>query len=255
MTPTGSSSERLSTLASFPIRDDLAAAYERAWRHLACPGTWWNGERRLAIAAETRNAPSCLLCRERADALSPLAVDGAHDDLGALPAPLVEVIHRIRTDSGRLSEAWCRQALADGLSETEYVETVAVISIATALDTLAKGLGVPARALPRPEAGDPTRRRPAKARRSLAWVATLEPEDVTEEDPDPYPGKTLDLIANIHRTMSLVPAEVAAFFALDDVIYVPQFAMKDFSREYRAISHAQMELLAARVSLINRCSY
>ena len=74
-------------------------------------------------------------------------------------------------------------------------------------------------------------------------------------DPDPYPGKTPDLIANIHRAMSLVPAEVAAFFALDDVIYLPQWAMKAFSREFRAISHAQIELLAARVSMINRCTY
>ncbi len=255
MTPTGSSSEQLSALASFPIRDDLTAAYERAWQHLARPGTWWDAERRLAIAAETRNALACRLCRDRADAVSPFAVDGVHDERGALPAPVVEVVHRIRTDSGRLSEAWCRQTLANGLSEMEYVETVAVISITTALDTLAKGLGIPPRTLPGPEAGDPTRHRPAKARKALAWVATLEPEDVAEDDPDPYPGKTLDLIANIHRAMSLVPAEVAAFFALDDVIYVPQFAMKDFSREYRAISHAQMELLAARVSLINRCTY
>ncbi len=255
MAPAASSSEPLSALASFPIRNDLAVAYERAWRHLACPGTWWDAERRLAIAAETRNAPSCRLCRERADALSPSAVDGIHDDLGALPAQLVEIIHRIRTDSGRLRAAWCRQAMTEGLSETEYVETVAIIAIATALDTLATGLGVPMRTPPRPQPGAPTRPRPAGARRALAWVATLEPQDVAEEDPDPYPGKTLDLIANIHRAMSLVPAEVAAFFALDDVIYVPQFAKKDFSQEYRAIGHAQMELVAARVSLINRCTY
>jgi AhpD family alkylhydroperoxidase len=31
--------------------------------------------------------------------------------------------------------------------------------------------------------------------------------------------------------------------------------MRDFSREYRAISHAQIELLAARVSALNRCLY
>jgi hypothetical protein len=30
--------------------------------------------------------------------------------------------------------------------------------------------------------------------------------------------------------------------------------MRDFSREYRAISHAQIEL-AARVSALNRCLY
>jgi len=37
--------------------------------------------------------------------------------------------------------------------------------------------------------------------------------------------------------------------------YLPGTAMRDFSREYRAISHAQIELLAARVSPLNRCFY
>lgn len=255
MTLNAFSADPLAALVPFPVRDDLNAAYERAWRHLARPGTWWKGEQRLSIAAESRNALTCRLCDERAAALSPYAVDGAHDHLGALPETVVEVIHRIRTDSGRLTEAWYRKVLDSGLSETDYVEIVAVISIATALDTLAVGLGVPMRTLPRPEGGAPTRHRPAGAKPGLAWVATLEQEDVAEIDPDPYPGKTPDLIANIHRAMSVVPAEVAAFFALDDVIYLPQWAMKDFSKEFRAITHAQMELLAARVSMINRCTY
>lgn len=249
------STDSLAVLAPFPVREDLVSGYEQAWTHLARPGTWWDGERRLAIAAECRNALNCQLCRERADALSPYGINGEHDHLSILPEPMVEVIHRIRTDSGRLTKTWFKQALDGGLSETEYVEIVAVISITTALDTLVKGLGVARRALPQPTPGAPTRHRPAKAKPGLAWVATLEPGDVGADDPQPYPGKTLDLVANIHRAMSVVPAEVAAFFALDDVIYVPQFAMKDFSREYRAISHAQMELLAARVSLINRCTY
>ncbi|MDE0335642.1 MAG: alkylhydroperoxidase-related (seleno)protein, partial [Defluviicoccus sp.] len=185
----------------------------------------------------------------------PFAVDGTHDSTSALPDNVVEVVHRIRTDSGRLTESWFDRMMDTGLSETEYVEIVGVVSVATALDTLAKGLGIPPRPLPEPAPGSPSRRRPANARKTLAWVATLEPEDVTDADPDPYGGKTPDLVANIHRGMSVVPAEVAAFFELDDVIYLPQFALKDFANEYRAIGHAQMELVAARVSLINRCRY
>ena len=249
------SPDTLPDLAPYPVRADMAAAYEEAWRHLARAGTWLDGDRRLAIAAETRNATACRLCRERAAALSPFAIDGDHDHLGLLPDPIVEIVHRVRTDSGRLTESWFRAMLECGVTEEDYVETVAVISIATALDTLARGLGVPVRALPQPEPGAPARHRPNGAKSGLAWVPTLEQEDLEDGDPDPYPGKTPDLIANIHRAMSLVPAEVAAFFALDDVIYLPQWAMKDFSREFRAISHAQIELLAARVSMINRCTY
>ena len=164
MASTPSSPDKLADLAPFPVRDDLTAAYERAWAHLAQAGTWLDGERRLAIAAETRNATTCRLCRERAAALSPYAVDGVHDDLGVLPEPVVEAIHRIRTDSGRLTEGWFREVLDSGVAETDYVEIVAVISITTALDTLARGLGVPARTLPRPVEGEPTRHRPAGAK-------------------------------------------------------------------------------------------
>ena len=249
------SGEVLSGLAPFPVRADLDEAWRRAWRHLARPGTWWTGAERLAMVAACREAPACALCRERAAALSPLSVDGTHESTSGLPDNVVEAIHRIRTDSGRLTQGWFRERIANGLSEPGYVETVGVVSIATALDTLADGLGIPRRALPEPVPGAPSRNRPAKARRGLAWVPTLEPEDIAEDDPNPYGDKTGDLVANIHRGMSLVPAEVAAFFELDDVIYLPQFALKDFATEYRAISHAQMELIAARVSLINRCRY
>ena len=249
------SGETLSELAPFPVRTDLDEAWRRAWEHLARPGTWWTGAERLAMVAACREAPDCALCRERAAALSPFSIDGAHDSTSALPDRVVETIHRIRTDSGRLTESWFRRMVESGLSEPEYVEIVGVVSVATALDTLADGLGVPRRSLPEAVPGRPSRHRPPGARRSLAWVPTLEPEDIADDDPNPYGDKTGGLVANIHRGMSLVPAEVAAFFELDDVIYLPQFALKDFATEYRAISHAQMELLAARVSLINRCRY
>ena len=249
------SRDLLSHLAPFPVRADLDRAWRRAWEHLARPGTWWTGAERLAMVAACREAPACALCLDRAAALSPFAVDGTHDSTGALPDRVVEAVHRIRTDSGRLTEAWFRGTIAGGLSEPEYAEIVGVVSIATALDTLAKGLGIARPALPEPVPGEPSRYRPAKARRGLAWLPTLEPEDVGDGEPNPYGDKTGELVANIHRGMSLVPAEVAAFFELDDAIYLPQFALKDFATEYRAIDHAQMELIAARVSLINRCRY
>ena len=61
--------------------------------------------------------------------------------------------------------------------------------------------------------------------------------------------------ANIHKAMSLVPAEVESFFDLCEHQYLGALAMRDFAREFRAISHAQIELLAARVSAMNRCFY
>ena len=59
--------------APYPVRDNLVLAHQDAWARLAKPGTWWDGAMRVAIAAETRAAQDCALCRERKDALSVFA--------------------------------------------------------------------------------------------------------------------------------------------------------------------------------------
>ena len=104
------------------IREDLVAALERAWQRIADPGTWWSGTQRIAIAAETRNAPQCGLCQQRKSSLSPFAITGEHDVAGKLPGAVVEVVHRVRTDSGRLTRSWYEDVLASGLSDAQYVE-------------------------------------------------------------------------------------------------------------------------------------
>ena len=55
--------------------------------------------------------------------------------------------------------------------------------------------------------------------------------------------------------MSLVPAEVAGFFELDQALYLPQAAIRDLENEYRALTHSQLELIASRVAALNQCLY
>ena len=241
--------------ASSPIaiRDDLAKAHARAWERIGRPGTWWDGAARVAIAAETRHAASCRLCRLRREALAPGAIEGKHDSLGKLSEVVAEVIHHIRNDPGRLSERWCRGVIAGGLSEEQYVETVSVVAHVVAIDTMACGLGLDALPLPHPQAGVPSQHRPAAAKPGGAWVPWLEPTDLGDAEADLYP--TGRPAANIMKAMSLVPDEVRGFFDLVSRQYMPPLAMRDFSREYRAISHSQIELLAARVSALNQCLY
>jgi hypothetical protein len=236
-----------------PIREDLVAAHRRAWAHIAQPGTWWDGAARVAIAAETRQAPLCALCRRRREALSPLAIEGAHDSLGQLPELAIEVVHRLRTDPGRLGEGWCRSVIARGLTEEQYVEIVSVVAHIVAIDTMARGLGLDPPPLPNPEPGSPTRRRPSGAKPGGAWVPWLDPADAADAAAGIYPSDREP--ANIMKAMSLVPDEVRSFFDLVTHQYLPGAVMRDFAHEYRAISHAQIELLAARVSAINRCLY
>lgn len=245
--------ESLSTSVGVHVREDLAAAHMRAWRRIAEPGTWWTGDERVAIAAETRQVASCRLCHERKAALSPEAVSGLHDGLGALPGPAIDAIHRIRSDPGRLTRTWLTRVLAAGLTVEQYVEIVDVVAEVVAIDTFAHGIGIALTDLPDPVAGPPMRRRPKGAKPGGAWVPWLELEDASPEEAAMYPAGRPP--ANIYKAMSLVPAAVHGFFDLAAHQYLPGAAMRDFSREYRAISHAQIELLAGRVSAINRCLY
>lgn len=235
-----------------PIRPSLMSAIDVAWARLARPGTWWSGAERMAIAAEARYAQSCRLCKERKQALSPYAANGGHDSLGNLPGETVEAVHRLVTDASRITEAWVR-GMADGpRGEAGYIEIVSVAAIVTALDTFDRALGRTPRALATAVNGSPSRRLPAGAKRKLAWVATLAPEDVAPGDPNPYP---VHGDKNIHRALSLVPQAVIDFFDLDVELYLRDHEIRDFATEYRAISHAQIELIAGRASAINRCFY
>ncbi len=235
-----------------PVREDLAAAQRRAWARLAAPGEWWPGAARIAIAEEARAAEACGFCRERRAALSPHAVTGAHERATDLPDALVEVIHRIRTDPGRLTRRFYEEALAGGLDDAGYVEAVGVIATVIAVDSFCDAMGVARHSLPAPRPGAPRRRRPAGAKAGLAWVPTVAPEDLTEAEAGMYEGLAA---VNIHRALSLVPAEVAGFFDMDAAHYLPDAQLRDFGTEYRALSHAQIEFLAGRVSAINHCVY
>ena len=236
------------------IRHGLAQAVERAWGRLAEPGTWWTGGERIAIAQETRHAMTCALCTARKDALSPMHVAGEHDSLGVLSTAAIDAIHRIRTDAGRLTETWFQELLAQGLNDTGYVEIIGVVSTVSAVDTFDRGMGQPQRALPEAQPGMPTRHRPRGAKPGLGWLATLAPQDVAGDDPDPF-----DRFGayNIQRAMSLVPDEVIGFFDLDVELYFYEadFPERAVQIAERALSEAQIEMMAARAASLNGCYY
>ena len=245
--------ETLTTVpGSLPLRAGLAREIERAWQRLAAPGTWFRASERIAVAQEVRNARDCPLCIRRKSALSPYAETGPHAHAGALQEPLVEVVHRIASDAGRLKQSWVRQMTGAGISEEQYVEATGVVALITALDVFDRSLGRPQRELPAPQAGEPSRQRPAGAKPGLAWVATVAPQDVAAGEPNPY---AVHGEKNIHRALSLVPQEVFNFFDVDVELYLKDHEIRDFATEYRALSHPQIELLAGRVSALNGCYY
>ncbi len=235
-----------------PVREDIVRAHGRVWERMACPGTWWTGAERVAMAAEARHATGCALCSERKRALSPYAIQGAHDTLGVLPSPVVDVVHRIRTDPGRLTRAWFDGVMASGLADAQYVEIVGVVATVVGADTFARAIGVSPAPLPDPQPGGPSRLRPAAATDQGAWVPMIAPEDASGSEADLY-GEAR-FVPNIRRALSLVPAEARGFADLSSVHYFAIDDMMDLTRQ-RAITRPQIELLAARVSALNQCFY
>lgn len=237
--------------APFAVRADLAGAHRDAWERLSSPGTWLSAETRVAIIAEVRNVANCALCKARKDALSPYSVDGTHDSLGELPENIVEVVHRVVSDPARLMKQWYDDCRASGLTEEEYVEIIGVVCSTVSIDTFCRGAGLPLRALPDPKPGEPTRQRPHNASQGEAWVPWIAAEDAEGDDIPRFgpPG------SNVRRALSLVPAEAHGFMEMNEAQYLNGVQMRDFSTDYRAISRAQIELVAGRVSAINQCAY
>lgn len=236
----------------FRIRGDLHESHRLAWNSIASPGTWLTAARRLAVAAELRKARSCSFCGEIRQALSPNAVKGAHQTLGVLGAPEIELIHRAICDPGRLSEKWSQSVLAAGLGEGEYVEIVGIIAMMSIMDTCTLALGLPDRPLPQPVAGEPTRYRPPGARKDAAWLPIVEPQDVVEADGPMYPSPKAGYI---YRGLSSVPQSMRDYWALANIHYLPGDVVYQFDRTIRAISRPQTELIAARVSALHQCAY
>jgi hypothetical protein len=236
----------------FRIRQDIRAAHRSLWEHLRAPGTWWGGAERVAIAAEARQADDCGLCAARKSALSAAAVQGEHRSAEALPADLVDVIHRVRTDPARLSRSWFEAVIAGGLEVPAYVEAIGVVTMVTGVDYFARALGTAPFPLPEPGAGTPSRYLPPSAKPGTAWVPMIAPEDAAGPEADLYPAGAM--IPNIVRALSLVPAEARTLQMLSAAHYLSVEQISDPAAR-RSLDRMQTELVAARVSALNQCFY
>lgn len=125
---------------------------------------------------------------------------------------------------------------ARGLSRTAYVEVLGVASRVRAVDTAVRGLGADELALPEPDTGAPTGVVDDAARRRSAHVATVGP-------------------AGPPSILSHLPAEAAAQAELHGVLYLgyDDMAHQDVFRH--GLHRTQMELVAARTSLVNHCHF
>ena len=230
-----------------PIRDELAAAHQQTLDSFTAPGRWWTGAERAAIVAESREA--------RADAGLQCACPGGTE--APLPETVREVVRTVAVSTNALDRSFCDDALAAGLTDGEYCETVGLVSRAVNMDVFARGIGIPPRPLGAARPGEPSRRRPQTATDEGAWIATIPGGRRGKQDAiDTYGTNAVEGAPFIYRALSLVPEEAQGLIALGGAQYVKigNFMDLDFSYEPE-ITRVQVELLAARVSAINECFY
>ncbi len=222
------------------LAEHLKQAHAQSWQSIAAAGDFLSGTDRVAVVRTAREALTCEFCDARKQALSPNAVTGWHDHSGTLDPAVVDMIHRIRTDPGRLTRAWFDELTAD-ISKQEYVEIVSVVASSVIIDTLhnAVGLGLPA--LPEPSSERPRRQYNHDAVEAGAWVPILQGDDTMADT-------GLPRVPNIARALGLVPSALQLFFNT----FRPHYALRDIDL---SISQGQAEFVAARVSALNECFY
>jgi hypothetical protein len=238
--------------APFPVRGDFDAAHQRYWRRLQSPGAWWTSAQRITIAAETREARHCALCRARRDSLSPNAPAGRHDSAAVLPDAAIDAIHRLVNDSGRLSAGWFSGIMDTGLGVGHYVELVGTVAAMLSIDSFCRGIGVELHALPAPGPGQPSQYQPPVTRVDEAWVPMIPADANDGAEADLWqPGRT----GNVIRALSLVPDEVRTLGELSEAHYLPHASVMNPAARGAHLNRSQIELIAGRVSALNQCFY
>lgn len=226
------------------LRSNLIEAHEASWRTIGESGAFWTGPERVQMVAQARAAIDCKLCAERKAAISPFAVTGEHDKITAgseLPIALIDAIHRIRSDPGRLTKRFFDEAIAADISKPAYIEMVSVVNSSVVIDTLHRSLGFPLPELPTAIDGEPDGIINEAAVDRGAWVPIMDADQNLFDEGMPA-------VPNIVRSMGLVPSAVQLFFQT----FRPHYALADIPM---SISQAQAEFVATRVSTLNECFY
>ena len=239
--------------APWPVRENFAACHNRYWQRLAAPGNWLSGAERVAVAREVRQALECGLCRRRKEALSPYAVEGAHDTVTELPEVMVEVVHRVITDSARITRAWFDGIMQQGLSTEKYVETVGTLITVFLIDEFCRALGLPLHELPEPQPGEPDHYRPDNVSLDGAWVPILPTRVDNGAEADLWEG---EMHGYVIRALSLVPDEVRTLLDTSIAHYLDVGEVWNMtSLPQGTLTRPQTEVVAARVSAFNDCFY
>jgi len=234
--------------SDFPIPTSTESLHADELLTFARAGTWGTAAQRTAIVAEAR--------KTRSEA-------GVHESIGdealadnvELPEAARELARFVALAGIGIDREYCEQAQAEGVSEGAYVEIVGLVARLAHLDVFARGIGIPARQLAEPvEDNTPSMQRPSVAKMEGFFTGSV---------PSAPEGGELAVelygtqpTANILRSLSLVPEEARRLIKVMAHEYCAEETIFDLNYSpLEAISRAQLELVAAKVSELNQCFY
>ncbi len=214
----GTGNELESLMGELAVRDDYDVVIERDWARMARPGSFFSGAERVAIAREAR--------RERI---------GDEARTGEVAAVVAEAARAVSTRAQQIRHEWVDQLVERGLDRCAYVEIIGLVSRLEAIDGFDFGVGRPLRQLPTAEPGEPTGVIDAAASANGAWVPTVGPPSAPV-------------------ALSAVPDDHAALHEIHGAFFITNEQIPDFGL-VKDLIRPQMELVAARTSLVNECFY
>jgi hypothetical protein len=224
--------------ADLTIRPDLVDAYRTSWRHIASPGSWWDGEQRLALA---RVAAGAYAAKQPLPPwVTPSTVAGALPDDLPVPDAAADVAYRVARHAGTLTEDWYSGMLERGLTPLQYVEIVGVVVAVVPVLSFCRGVGVDPPVWPATESGEATGDQREIVDGSANWV----PVDVAFEG---FPG--------VVQALTGVPGEFAHLGATHGAQYIPFEGMGDMTWTRGPLDRRQIEYVAARLSVLRECFY
>ncbi|MFT4564047.1 MAG: hypothetical protein ACI9BW_003809 [Gammaproteobacteria bacterium] len=217
-------------------------------KSFARAGTWGSAAQRSAVVATARKHwVEAGLQRSSGD--EELA-DGVK-----LPEPVLRLIREVAFGGIGVDRQFCQQIQSEGVTEGAYVEIVSLVSRLSNLDVFARGLGIAPRPLAAPvEDKAPSLKRPAEATGEGFFTASVPNA--------PAGGAVAESLyrnyraINLFRAVSLVPDEARHVIALIEQQYFPGSKLMDLSYDNgHALSRAQVEVVATKVSEHNQCFY
>ena len=192
---------------------------EQTWQHIAMPGSFFSGAERVEVAAIAR-----------------ASWRGRDRPATSLPRTVVETVETFAVDAHTITGDWVDERERAGISGPAYVELLSVTSFTIVLDTFAFGVGSELHPLPDPLSGAPTGEVDERADVDGGWIATV--------------GRAFPPTG-----FSAIPAEHRMMHTLHDVLYIGVRKMVDLGLVRDGLARDQMEIVAARTSLLNDCFF